>query len=90
MSDEPDWQDYEDINTDMNWNNIEVPVRFYCPVCKCDVPKEDAFVVVYSCRMNKLDNTLTEVPGRAFHFNPFKNIICRGDLKIYPEKEKKL
>lgn len=76
-----DWQDYESNITE---EHIQVPVKFYCPVCKCDVTKDDAFVVVYGCRINKIENTLTEVPARAFHFNPYKKISCRADLEITP------
>lgn len=74
-----DWQDYE---RNIDCEHIHVPVKFYCPVCKCDVPEDDAFVVVYCCRINKVENTLTEIPSKAFHFNPFKKISCRADLKI--------
>ncbi|CAK0749887.1 hypothetical protein CCP3SC1AL1_1720005 [Gammaproteobacteria bacterium] len=77
--DEPDWQDYEN---NANQKHIKVPVKFYCPVCKCDVSKDDAFVVVYSCRINTVENTLMEIPARAFHFNPYKKISCRADLDI--------
>lgn len=81
----PDWQDYENNITE---EHILVPVTFYCPICKCDVPKDDAFVVVYGCRINKVENTLTEIPQRAFHFNPYKKINCRSDLIINFKEEK--
>ncbi len=85
IMDGEDWQDYE---RNVDSKHIVIPVKFYCPICKCDVQSDDAFVVVSECHINRLDDTLTEIPARAFHFNPFKKISCRADLEISMIEEK--
>jgi hypothetical protein len=61
---------------------VDVEVSFYCPKCKVDVPKDDAFVVVGGCSINQKAKKIYNIPDRAFHFNFINGVDCRADLEI--------
>jgi hypothetical protein len=74
----------KDLDT---YDLVDADVTFYCPKCKKEVPAEDAFVVVFGCKIDSKKKQVIQIPSRAFHTNPMNDIKCNSDLEIRKENE---